>query len=322
MNIENQAEPGTDSSPPFVFDSAGALLQTHLPLPRRQGKVRDVYDLGDRLMIVSTDRISAFDYILPTGIPGKGELLTAMSRFWFDQIDAGEIAHGESLGHHLISTEVPDSIAKIVPPDPLRGRIMIAKKAHVVPFECVVRGYLEGSGWKAYQETQAICGVNLPAGLKQCDPLATAIFTPATKAESGHDENVSIDVMAESIGQSMANELRRLSLLIYRDAARIASKRGILIADTKFEFGTVGESKTDPSQLMLIDEVLTPDSSRFWAADEYHPGRSQRSFDKQFVREWLSASDWDRNSEPPPLPSDIIEKTAARYREGFQRLTQ
>lgn len=304
------------------MDSAGALLQTNLPLPRRQGKVRDVYDLGEQLLIVSTDRISAFDYILPSGIPGKGQLLTAMSRFWFEQIDAGEIGRGESLGHHLVSTKVPESVAELVDPGPLVGRVMVTQKADVVPFECVVRGYLEGSGWKAYQETQSICGVDLPAGLTQCDQLAEPIFTPATKAESGHDENVAFEVMADAIGQSMADDLRRFSLMIYADAAKIAAKRGILIADTKFEFGTITDPKSGNPRLIIIDEVLTPDSSRFWAADEYEPGRSQRSFDKQFVREWLAASDWDRCSEPPELPPSIIEKTAERYREGFQRLTQ
>ncbi|WP_146579058.1 phosphoribosylaminoimidazolesuccinocarboxamide synthase [Neorhodopirellula pilleata] len=322
MNAQSPDRTDDHSDSPYVYDAAGALLQTHLPLPRRQGKVRDVYDLGDELLIVSTDRISAFDYILPSGIPGKGELLTAMSRFWFEQIDAGQIGSGRSLRHHLISTEVPESVAAVVDPEPLRGRIMVTRKANVVPFECVVRGYLEGSGWKAYQETRSICGVELPEGLSQCDRLPEPIFTPATKAESGHDENVSFEVMAGAIGQSLADELRGLSLAIYGDASKIAADRGILIADTKFEFGTVADPVSGQPGLILIDEVLTPDSSRFWAADEFEPGRSQRSFDKQFVREWLSASDWDRNSDPPVLPAEIIEKTAARYREGFDRLTK
>lgn len=322
MNAQSSARSDDDSDSPYDFDSAGALLQTRLPLPRRQGKVRDVYHLGEQLLIVSTDRISAFDYILPSGIPGKGALLTAMSQFWFEQIDAGQIGKGRSLRHHLISTEVPESVAAVVDPEPLRGRIMVTRKADVIPFECVVRGYLEGSGWRAYQETGSICGVDLPSKLNQCDRLPEPIFTPATKAESGHDENVPFEVMAGAIGQSLADELRELSLAIYRDAARIAADRGILIADTKFEFGTVVDPASGQPGLILIDEVLTPDSSRFWAADEYQPGRSQRSFDKQFVREWLSASDWDRNSEPPELPDNIIEKTAARYREGFDRLTK
>ncbi len=309
----------TPSQEVYRFDSAGSLLQTSLPFPRRQGKVRDVYDLGDCLLIVSTDRISAFDYILPSGIPGKGGLLTAMSRFWFEAIDAGEIGArladaGTPLRHHLISTEVPKRIADRVDPAPLNGRIMVVRKAKVVPFECVVRGYLEGSGWRAYQETGEICGVSLPQGLRQCEKLAGPIFTPATKAEEGHDENVPIDVMIEQLGAETAEQLRTMSLVIYEDAAQIAGEKGVLIADTKFEFGVCAGT------LMLIDEVLTPDSSRFWAADEYEPGRAQRSFDKQFVREWLQASDWDRNSPPPPLPDDIVQKTAARYREGAERL--
>ncbi|TWU19634.1 phosphoribosylaminoimidazolesuccinocarboxamide synthase [Allorhodopirellula heiligendammensis] len=303
----------------YRFDSAGSLLQTSLPFPRRQGKVRDVYDLGDCLLIVSTDRISAFDYILPSGIPGKGELLTAMSRFWFDAIDTGEIGGrladaGTPLQHHLIGTDVPKRVADRVDAAPLKDRIMVVRKAEVVPFECVVRGYLEGSGWLAYQNSGEICGVALPAGLRQCEKLASPIFTPATKAEEGHDENVPIDVMIEQLGADTAEQLRKMSLVIYEDAARIAARKGVLIADTKFEFGRCA------GDLMLIDEVLTPDSSRFWAADEYEPGRAQRSFDKQFVREWLQASDWDRNSPPPPLPQDIVEKTANRYREGADRL--
>lgn len=307
------------STDTFRFDDHGALLETHLPFPRRQGKVRDVYDLGDSLLIVSTDRISAFDYILPTGIPGKGELLTSMSRFWFDAIDSGEIgselarAHNY-LSHHLISTDVPHAVAAVVDAKPLVGRIMVAHKADVVPFECVVRGYLEGSGWRAYQETGKICGVVLPRGLVQCDQLETPIFTPATKAEEGHDENVSIDVMIKQLGAETANQLRRMSLAIYSDAAILAARRGVLIADTKFEFGWLD------GKLILIDEVLTPDSSRFWAADEYEPGRPQRSFDKQFVREWLLNSTWDQNSPPPPLPRDIVKKTAERYREGAERI--
>ncbi|MCM2374975.1 phosphoribosylaminoimidazolesuccinocarboxamide synthase [Aporhodopirellula aestuarii] len=303
----------------FRFDDTGALLETHLPFPRRQGKVRDVYDLGDTLLIVSTDRISAFDYILPSGIPGKGELLTSMSRFWFDAIDSGQIGGrlkeaGIPLAHHLLSAEVPAVVAESVDPGPLVGRIMVTQKAEVVPFECVVRGYLEGSGWRAYQDSGEICGVKLPAGLRQCERLESPIFTPATKAEEGHDENVPIDVMIDQLGAETAEQLRRMSLTIYEDAAEIAARRGVLIADTKFEFGW------HDGRLILIDEVLTPDSSRFWAADEYTPGQSQRSFDKQFVREWLQASDWDRNSPPPPLPQEIVQKTTERYREGAQRL--
>ncbi len=303
----------------YRYDSAGSLLQSNLPFPRRQGKVRDVYDLGDCLLIVSTDRISAFDFVLPSGIPGKGELLTAMSQFWFNAIDIGEIGGrladaGTPLRHHLIGTEVPKRVADRIDAGPLKGRVMVVRKAEVVPFECVVRGYLEGSGWRAYQETGEICGVTLPPGLRQCDQLASPIFTPATKAEKGHDENVPIEVMIQQLGSETAEQLRSMSLVIYEDASGIAAEKGVLIADTKFEFGVSG------GNLILIDEVLTPDSSRFWAAEEYEPGRAQRSFDKQFVREWLQASDWDRNSPPPPLPDDIVRKTAERYREGADRL--
>jgi len=301
----------------YQFDSHGALLRTSLPWPSRRGKVRDVYDLGDQLLIVSTDRISAFDYILPSGIPQKGELLTSMSRFWFAQIDAGRIGGKLSypLTHHLLSSDVPDEVASQVDPAPLKGRVMVTRKADVVPFECVVRGYLEGSGWREYQDNSMVCGISLPVGLRQCDALESPIITPATKAESGHDENVSFEVMREALDAETAETLREMSLAIYRDACRIASERGILIADTKFEFGR------HDGKLILIDEVLTPDSSRFWAADEYEPGHSQRSFDKQFVREWLQESSWDRSSPPPPLPPSIVNQTADRYREGFERLT-
>lgn len=308
-----------NTQPPYRLDDSGALLETHLPLPRRQGKVRDVYDLGDSLLIVSTDRISAFDYILPSGIPGKGELLTRMSRFWFDAIDAGEIGDSQNgsncpLAHHLISTEVPEQVAAQVDPEPLRGRVMVTRKAEVVPFECVVRGYLEGSGWREYQQHGEICGIKLPPDLRQCEQLESPLFTPATKAEEGHDENVPMEVLMASLGRETAEQLRSMSLAIYSDAAEIAARRGVLIADTKFEFGWY------EGQLILIDEVLTPDSSRFWAADEYSPGHPQRSFDKQFVREWLQNSSWDRNSPPPPLPTEIIQKTVERYQEGAQRI--
>ena len=294
------------------FDPNGALIRTELPFPVRRGKVRDVYDLGESLLIVATDRISAFDYILPSGIPGKGRLLTSMSVHWFQLLEQSSI-----VPHHLIDTAVPEPVLSAAQGNDLsglEGRVMVSQKAEVVPFECVVRGYLEGSGWREYQETQAVCGVGLPAGLKQCSKLDGPIFTPATKADAGHDENVSFDVMAESLGDALATQLRELSLRIYQEAADAAAQRGILIADTKFEFGL------HDGQVLLIDEVLTPDSSRFWAADEYEPGRSQRSFDKQFVREFLQESDWDRNSPPPPLPTEIVEQTLARYQEGYDRI--
>lgn len=290
----------------YRFDDAGSLLDTTLPLPRRTGKVRDVYDLGDALLIVSTDRISAFDYILPNGIPAKGSLLTAMSKFWFERLD---------VPNHLISLDVPDLLTRQFDTAPLVGRVMVVKKAEVVPFECVVRGYLEGSGLSEYKATGEICGVSLPDGLTQCDKFDQPIFTPATKADEGHDENVAIDRMTADLGDDRAQELKRLSLQIYTSAAEYAATRGILIADTKFEFGIVD------GEIILIDEVLTPDSSRFWDAECYSPGQAQPSFDKQFVREWLSQSGWDKNSDPPKLPESIVSQTAAKYREAYQRIT-
>lgn len=290
----------------YRFDSAGALLETTLPLPRRSGKVRDLYDLGDHFLVVSTDRISAFDYILPCGIPGKGQLLTEMSAFWFGFLD---------VRNHLKSTEVPEKLSIQFDTSPLVGRIMVVEKASVVPFECVVRGYLEGSGLREYEKTGEVCGNKLPSGLRQCDQLPTPIFTPATKAEEGHDENVSIGRMIADIGNDLALSLREKSLQIYTDASKYAKSKGILIADTKFEFGLVGE------EVVLIDEVLTPDSSRFWDAETYSPGSAQPSFDKQFVREWLSDCGWDKQSDPPMLPADIIEKTSDKYREAYERLS-
>lgn len=290
----------------YEFDDAGALLQTNLPLPKRSGKVRDVYDLGDSLLIVSTDRISAFDFILPCGIPEKGRLLTQMSKFWFQLL---------GVRHHLLSTEVPESLATQFDVEPLRDRIMVAEKAKVVPFECVVRGYLEGSGLREYQATGEICGNKLPTGLTQCDRLPQPIFTPATKAEEGHDENVTIGRMIADVGSDLALGLRERSLQIYETACEHAADRGILIADTKFEFGIVND------EVVLIDEVLTPDSSRFWASDDYQPGQAQASFDKQFVREWLSQCGWDKQSDPPVLPDDVIAQTAAKYQEACNRIS-
>ena len=287
------------------FDDAGALLATELPLPKRSGKVRDVYDLGDSLLIVSTDRISAFDYILPCGIPGKGKLLTAMSAHWFNLL---------GIRHHLKSTDLPAELAEKFDIEPLQGHVMVTEKAEVIPFECVVRGYLEGSGLREYQASGEICGNKLPTGLVQCDQLPKPIFTPATKAEQGHDENVTIGRMIADLGSDLALKLREISLQIYDTAQRHANQRGILIADTKFEFGKIGD------EVVLIDEVLTPDSSRFWSADEYQPGKAQASFDKQFVREWLSDCGWDKQSEPPVLPPDVIQQTAAKYEEAYQRI--
>jgi len=289
--------------------STTVLIETSLPgLPVRRGKVRDIYDLGDHLLLVATDRISAFDFVLPTGIPDKGRVLTQISAFWFELL--GEPSH-------LVTTDVDQMpLGEGVDREPLRGRTTLCRKTEVVPVECVVRGYLAGSGWKEYGQSGTVCGIELPAGLTESAELPEPIFTPATKAEQGeHDENISIERAAEIIGPDVAEELRRRSLAIYRRAREYARERGIIIADTKFEFGRSADG------LILIDEVLTPDSSRFWPADQYQPGRGQPSFDKQFVRDWLLATDWDRNSPPPPLPDDIVAKTREKYVEAYERLT-
>lgn len=273
----------------------------------RQGKVRDIFDLGDRLLMVSTDRISAFDWVLPTGIPDKGKVLTQLSLFWFDVL---------GVPHHLLGTDVHEiELPSTVDRDVLDGRTMVVKKADVVPIECVVRGYLEGSGWREYQENQEICGIPLPAGLVQCQQLPEPIFTPATKEESGHDINVSFERMCEIVGEDTAKRLRQLSLDVYQRGAAHARERGIIIADTKFEWGWCD------GEIILIDEVLTPDSSRFWPADLYEAGHSQPSYDKQYVREWLSATDWDKNSEPPMLPADVVANTRSKYVEAFEKLS-
>ena len=282
------------------------LLETHLPFPRRQGKVRDVYDLGDRLFIVSTDRISAFDWVMPNGIPDKGAVLTRLSLYWFAEL---------GVENHLISDAVPDEVKPYDPDHELVGRCMVVRKAIVIPFECVVRGYLEGSGWKDYQSTGQVCGIDLPKNLRQCDALPTPLFTPATKAESGHDENVSFETMSNSIGSQLANELRDKTLGVYNRGVELAHKRGVIIADTKLEWGWW------ENQVILIDEVLTPDSSRFWPAESWTPGRSQESFDKQFVREYLMGTAWDKNSPPPVLPDSIVQQTRARYIDAYERIT-
>ncbi|MEW4453990.1 phosphoribosylaminoimidazolesuccinocarboxamide synthase [Bremerella sp. JC817] len=279
-----------------------------LNYPLRQGKVRDVYDLGNQVLLVASDRISAFDYILPSLIPDKGRVLTQMSRYWF-----------ESLGipNHLVSTDVREmNLEGDVDLAELDGRSTLARKTEVVPIECVVRGYLVGSGWKEYQKTQTVCGIQLPAGLNQASKLPEPIFTPATKAESGHDENISFEQMSAIIGADLANLLREKSLAVYNAGAERAIEQGIIIADTKFEWGVVD------GEVILIDEVMTPDSSRFWPQDEYAEGISPPSFDKQFVRDWLEQSGWDKNSEPPMLPEEIVTKTRAKYIEAYERITQ
>lgn len=286
---------------------SSVVLQTQLPFPRRQGKVRDVYDLGDKLLVVSSDRISAFDWVMPNGIPDKGKILTQLSLFWFKVL---------GVNHHLISDQIPDEVLPYDPDGVLIGRSMVVKKAQVIPFECVVRGYIEGSGWKDYQTNGAICGIKLPPGLRQCDRLAQPLFTPATKAEEGHDENVSFGIMSQKIGEDVAQRLMRMTLDVYTRGTSIAQERGIIIADTKLEWGW------HDGDIILIDEVLTPDSSRFWPANDWQPGRSQASFDKQFVREYLMSTSWDRNSPPPELPDSIIQQTRQRYLEAFERITQ
>jgi phosphoribosylaminoimidazole-succinocarboxamide synthase len=288
--------------------SQTVVLETSLPgLPVRRGKVRDVYDLGDRLLLVSTDRISAFDWVLPTGVPDKGRVLNQIAAFWFDRL-------GEK--NHLITTDVermdlPSGVDRKV----LAGRSSMVHKTQVVPIECVVRGYLTGSGWKEYRRSGTVCGIRLPAGLVESSPLEEPIFTPSTKAETGHDENIAFPQMVERVGAALSEELRRRSLEIFRRGADYAKEKGILIADTKFEWGRRGE------ELILIDEVLTPDSSRFWPADQYQAGRGQPSFDKQFVRDWLESTTWDKNSPPPALPIDVVAKTREKYVEAYERLT-
>jgi phosphoribosylaminoimidazole-succinocarboxamide synthase len=299
-----------------------ALLETSLKgLPKRRGKVRDVYDLGDgRLLIVATDRISAFDWVLPNGIPDKGRVLTQLSAFWFRRLrEDGRIRAAD----HLLSTDPADAGLDLdaATRAELAGRSMIVRKAEVIPFECVVRGYLSGSGWKEYQRGGTVCGEPLPAGLVESARLDPPIFTPATKAESGHDENVSFARMAGALGSSeLAETIRQISLAAYAMAREYAESRGLILADTKFELGWL-PGETGARRLGFVDEVLTPDSSRYWPADSYRPGGSQPSFDKQFVRDWLERSGWDKNSPPPLLPDEVVAKTREKYVECYERLT-
>ncbi len=285
-----------------------AMLQTSIEgLSVRRGKVRDMYDLGDQLLMVSTDRISAFDWVLPTGIPDKGRVLTQVSQFWFQQLDTP---------NHVLSTEIdPQLLPAGVDVEPLKGRSMLVRKCQVVPIECVVRGYIDGSGWKEYQQSGNVCGIPLPSGLVQCDQLAEPIFTPATKEETGHDVNISFERMISITGAAAAEELRRKSIELYQQGAAWAREKGIIIADTKFEWGYC------EGELILIDEALTPDSSRFWPADLYEPGHGQPSFDKQFVRDWLNQTEWDKNSQPPALPADVVAQTREKYIDAYERLT-
>jgi phosphoribosylaminoimidazole-succinocarboxamide synthase len=293
-----------------IDPKAPPLLETSLPSVSlfRRGKVRDVYDLGDRLLVVATDRLSAFDVVLPTGIPGKGILLTQMSLFWFRLL-------ADVIPNHVVTADVGEYPAGLRPfGDQLEGRSMIVLKTDVLPVECVVRGYIAGSGWKDYRATGSVCGIALPSGLRESDRLEPPIFTPATKAETGHDENISYEAMAATLGSERAGEARRASLEIYSRARAHAEARGIILADTKFEFG-VREGR-----LVWIDEALTPDSSRFWPKDGYAPGRSQPSFAKQFVRDYLETLRWDKQPPGPELPPEVVARTVEKYVEAFERL--
>jgi len=286
------------------------LTDTELPLKLfMRGKVRDTYELGsDRLLMVATDRISAFDHVLPNGIPDRGKVLTQLSIFWFSQTDTFQ-------PNHLVSGMVPD-----LPPalknyrEELAGRFMIVRKATRIDFECVVRGYLAGSAWKEYQETQTLAGEKMPPGLRQSEKLAYPTFSPATKAESGHDENITFDQMKKELGDELATKLRDASLELYKYASEFSARRGLILADTKFEFGVVGED------VILIDEVLTPDSSRYWDGATYRVGVTPEAYDKQFVRDWLTRSGWDKESDPPRLPDDVVTQTRLRYLAAYQRL--
>jgi phosphoribosylaminoimidazole-succinocarboxamide synthase len=291
-----------------------AITETNLPLgtPYR-GKVRDCYRLDDAMLIVSTDRISAFDWVLPTPIPDKGKVLTAISQFWFDWLASGP----SPVSHHLLTTDVdamglPDSVDR----GSLRGRTMLVRRAEVIPFECVVRGWLAGSGLAEYRKSGTVCGVKLPAGLTAGAELPEPIFTPATKAASGHDENVSFEVMADAVGLDVATTLREKSIDVFRRGAAHAASRGIVVADTKFEWGRAADGG-----ILLVDEVLTPDSSRFWPAAAIVPGRVPDSFDKQFVRDWLETSGWDKSSPPPALPAEVVTRTREKYLEACRLLT-
>lgn len=303
-----------------------ALLSTDLPLDgKRQGKVRDIYQCqttkGDpALLIIASDRVSAFDVVMLNGIPSKGVVLTQISTFWFDMIAKH---FGDKLEHHLISTDPADVkglTAKQI--ESLQGRVMVGRRCKVVPIECVVRGYLAGSGWKEYQQSQSVCGIKLPAGLKQCDKLPEPIFTPATKEDEGHDENISFERACELVGEPLMTKLRSLSIAIYNMAHDYAQQRGIILADTKFEFGLPIDGDGKP---ILIDEALTPDSSRFWPADEYAPGRDQPSFDKQYVRNYLQGlvdnGRWDKMPPGPELPAEVVNDTLAKYLQAYSKLT-
>ena len=289
----------------------GPVLQLELPGIKKlkSGKVREIFDLGDAFLLLATDRISAFDCIMPNGIPRKGEVLTQLSHFWFERF-------ASLIPNHLLAGANDPLPAALQPfAAPVARRSMIVKKAKPLAIECVVRGYLAGSGWKEYRKSQTVCGIKLPAGLQESSELPEPIFTPSTKAESGHDENISFEEAAKVTGPEIAEQARAASLKIYSEARAYARQRGIIIADTKFEFGMF------EGKLILIDEVLTPDSSRFWPADQYQPGRSQPSYDKQFVRDYLETLDWDKTPPAPALPADVVAKTQAKYFEAYEKIT-
>ncbi len=283
------------------MSTAKVLLETSVPGLKliARGKVRDIYEDGDRLLFIATDRISAFDYILATGIPDKGRVLTQMTLFWLDFLK-------DTVPNHFLSSDVPAG---------MEGRAMWVKRAKMIDVECVARGYISGSGWKDYQRTGAICGIPLPAGLKESDRLPEPIFTPATKAQSGHDENISFEQTAAMIGEDLASKLRDLTLTIYKNASEYARSRGIIIADTKFEFGLID------GKITLADEVLTPDSSRFWPAETYKPGGAQPSYDKQYVRDYLESIHWNKQPPAPALPDEVARKTSEKYKEAYRALT-
>lgn len=290
---------------------AKPVLKIDLPgIPKlRSGKVREMFDLGDALLLVATDRISAFDCVLPNGIPQKGEILTQLSFFWFDRFK-------DMVANQLLAGPTDPLPTRLAPyAELLARRTMLVKKAKPLPVECVVRGYLAGSGWKEYRSSQTVCGIRLPAGLREADELPEPIFTPATKAEIGHDENIPFEKVQSILGSALANQVREYSLTLYRNARDYAKSKGIIIADTKFEFGLFN------GELILIDEVLTPDSSRFWPADAYAPGKSQPSFDKQFVRDYLESINWNKMPPAPPLPPEVVMRTQQKYVEAYERLT-
>jgi phosphoribosylaminoimidazole-succinocarboxamide synthase len=291
--------------------TADTVLTLELPGIQKvkSGKVREIFDLGSSFLFVASDRISAFDCVMPNGIPRKGEVLTQLSHFWFDQIEGIVPNHRLAKANDPLPANLQPHAAK------LARRSMIVKKAQPLAIECVVRGYLAGSGWKEYKKSQTVCGIKLPPGLQDSSELPEPIFTPATKAETGHDENIDFETAAKIVGKDIAEKARDLSIRVYSFAREYARKRGIIIADTKFEFGTLN------GQLILIDEVLTPDSSRFWPADQYAPGKSQPSFDKQFVRDYLETLDWDKTPPAPALPEDVVQKTTAKYLEAYKSIT-